>query len=118
VHTFTDDIQLDTNPVDKKKKLHHMHTCFADIKPNPRDKTSNPPTMHSPTPLHLSPRSLEQLHMLLWVGFLDVALRNLLHHEIGINFDFFAQLPVRNAPFSRNGEYADGGFGVDEGVDT
>lgn len=49
---------------------------------------------------------------------LDVALGNLLHHEIGINVDFLAQLAVGNTPLAADGQDADGGFGVDEGVDA
>jgi hypothetical protein len=72
----------------------------------------------SPFCIHLSPSRLKKLHVLLRVRLLNIALGNLLHHEVGIDVDFLAQLTVRNAPLAADGKCADGGFGVDERVDA
>ena len=49
---------------------------------------------------------------------LNVTLRNLLHHEIRINVDLLAQLAIGDTPLAADSQYADGGLGVDEGVDA
>lgn len=56
--------------------------------------------------------------MLLRMRLFHIGLRNLLHHEIGIDIHFLAQQTVFNPPLAGNGEHADRGFGVDEGVDA
>ena len=56
--------------------------------------------------------------MLLRVRLLNIVLNNLLHHKVGIYVDFLAELSVRNAPRAADVEDANGGFGVDEGVNA
>jgi hypothetical protein len=67
---------------------------------------------------HLTPGRLQQLHMLLRVRLVDVTLSNLLHHEVCIDVNFLAQLTVGNAPLAGYGEHANGGLGVDQGIDA
>ena len=55
--------------------------------------------------------------MLLRVRLLDVALGNLLHHEVAINYNVLGQLAVGDAPLARNGQDADGRLCIDERVD-
>lgn len=56
--------------------------------------------------------------MLLRMRLLDVTLRNLLHHEVGVDVHFLAQQAVLNTPLAGDGKDANGGLGVDEGVDA
>lgn len=56
--------------------------------------------------------------MLLRVRLLDIALGNLLHHEVTINNNILSQLAASDAPLAGDGEDANRGLSVDEGVDT
>ena len=56
--------------------------------------------------------------MLLRVRLLNIALSNLLHHEVSINNHILSQLAARDAPLASDGQDADGRLGVDEGVDA
>ena len=56
--------------------------------------------------------------MLLRVGLLNIVLSHLLHHEVGVNVNLLAELAASNTPLAADGEDTNGGFGVDEGVDT
>lgn len=78
----------------------------------------SPPPLSSVHSTRSSLRSLQKLHVLLWVRLLNIALSNLLHHKVGIDVDFLAELAVGNAPLAADGEDANRGFGVDEGVDA
>jgi hypothetical protein len=62
--------------------------------------------------------SLQELHMLLRVGLLNIALSNLLHHKVGIDVNLLAELAIRNAPLAGDSKDADGRLSVDEGVDA
>ena len=80
----------------------------------------NPPPLpsHPSQSQHLSYRSLQQLDMLCRMRLLHITLRNLLHHEIRINVDLLAQLAIGDTPLAADSQYADGGLGVDKGVDA
>jgi hypothetical protein len=56
--------------------------------------------------------------MLIRVCLLNVRLSNLLHHKVGIDINFLAQLSTSNAPLSRDGKHADRRLSVDEGVNA
>lgn len=68
--------------------------------------------------MRLGPCSLQKLDMLFRMRLLNITLRNLLHHEVGINIDFLAQQAVFNPPFAGDGKDADGRLGVDKRIDT
>ena len=67
---------------------------------------------------HLRLRGLKQLSVLLRVRLLNIALSNLLHHEVPINHHVLSQLATCNAPLASDRQDADGRLGVDEGVDA
>ena len=67
-------------------------------------------------PLSLS--SLEQLSVLLGVRLLNIALGNLLHHEVAVNHNVLDELAARNAPRAGNSQDTDRRLGVDKGVDA
>lgn len=56
--------------------------------------------------------------MLLGMRLLDVALGDLLHHEVCVNLDFLGELALDDAPLAGDGEDADRGLSVDEAVDA
>ena len=62
--------------------------------------------------------SLEQLHVLLRVRLLNIALGNLLHHEIGIDINLLAQLAIDDAPLATNRKCADRRFGINKRIDA
>lgn len=71
------------------------------------------------TPLiHLCLGGLEQLGVLLRVRLLNIALRDLLHHEVPIDDHVLGELAARNAPLARDRQDADRRLSVDEGVDA
>lgn len=67
---------------------------------------------------HLSLRSLKKLGVLLRVGLLNIALSDLLHHEVTVDDNILGQLAACNAPLAGNGQDADGRLCVDKGVDA
>jgi hypothetical protein len=68
--------------------------------------------------IRLSLSSLQELHVLLRVSLLNVALSNLLHHEVGVDVNLFAELAISDAPLAADGEDTDWGLSVDKRVDT
>lgn len=66
----------------------------------------------------LSLSSLEQLGVLLGVCLLNVALRNLLHHEVAIDDHILGELSADNTPLASNCQDANGRLSIDEGVDA
>lgn len=68
--------------------------------------------------IRLSLSSLQELHVLLRVSLLNVALSNLLHHKVGVDVNLLAELAVGNAPLAADGEDTDWGLSVDKRVDT
>lgn len=66
----------------------------------------------------LSLSSLEQLGVLLRVGLLNIALSNLLHHEVSINDNILSELATANTPLACNSQDANRRLSVDEGVDA
>jgi hypothetical protein len=92
------------------KNSRYMHTCLLIAQTN----STNAVHLFSP----LSPRRLKQLDMLLGMRLLDIRLGHLLHHKVGIDIDFLNQGAAHDAPFARDGQHADRGFGVDERVDA
>lgn len=56
--------------------------------------------------------------MLLRVRLLNIVLSHLLHHEVGVNVNLLAELAASHTPLAADGEDTNGGFGVNEGVDT
>jgi len=91
----------------------------------PITKTNAPSNASLPHPspssnhtTHLSLSSLQELHVLLRVSLLNIVLSNLLHHEVGVNVNLLAELAASHTPLAADGKDTNGGFGVDEGVDT
>jgi hypothetical protein len=52
------------------------------------------------------------------MSLLHIGLCNLLHHEVGIDVDFLAQLAASNAPLAGDGEHANGWFSINERVNA
>jgi|SRR5690242_14846387 len=75
-----------------------------------------PKILSSPT--HLSLGRLDELGMLLGVRLLDVTLCHLLHHEVAIDNNILGQLAISHTPLAGDGQDADGGLCVDEGIDA
>lgn len=63
-------------------------------------------------------RHLQKPSMLLRMRLLHIPLRHLLHHKVPIDLHFLRQLAVHHPPLRRNRQRANGGLGVDEGVDA
>lgn len=74
-----------------------------------------PSSIHN---IRLSLSSLQELHVLLRVSLLNIALSNLLHHKVGVDVNLLAELAVGNAPLAADGEDTDWGLSVDKRVDT
>ena len=77
-----------------------------------------PPPAQSNTPQPLRLRHLQQPSMLLRMRLLHIPLRHLLHHKVPLNLHLLAQPAIHNPPLSGNSQRANGGLGVDEGVDA
>ena len=56
--------------------------------------------------------------MLLRMRLLHIPLRHLLHHKVSIDLHLLGQLAVHHPPLGRDRQRANGGLGVDEGVDA
>ena len=56
--------------------------------------------------------------MLLRVSLLNIALGNLLHHEVAVNDHVLSELAAADAPLAGDSQDADRRLSVDEGVDA
>jgi len=94
----------------------HTKSKYKTIAPSNASLPHPSPLSNYTTRLSLS--SFQELHVLLRVGLLNIVLSHLLHHEVGVNVNLLAELATSHTPLAADGEDTNGGFGVNEGVDT
>jgi len=103
------------HPTRRKQNAHTKLKQQTNAPSNASRPHLSPSSNHT---THLSLSSFQELHVLLRVGLFNVVLSHLLHHEVGVNVNLLAELAASHTPLAADGEDTNGGFGVDEGVDT